>query len=172
MMTDITVTAIGADRPGIVAEVTGTLFERGCNLADCSMTLLGGQFAVIMLIEAPEDLDASDLERSLHARSSDLVFSVRRVAHIDRQEPTRPFVLSLYGRDRPGMVHKVADTLAGLGINITDLVSRAAGEVYVIVMDLSLPEGTAEDAVLEALSSTARQIGVDLTLRPADASEL
>ena len=61
------VTAVGADRPGIVAAVSGVLMEQGCNLEDTSMTILRGHFAVMLVLAAPDDLDEAalrvDLER-------------------------------------------------------------------------------------------------------------
>ena len=51
-MTHFAVTAVGADRPGIVAAVTGAFAEHGCNLEDSSMTILRGQFAM-MLVSRP-----------------------------------------------------------------------------------------------------------------------
>ena len=42
--------AIGQDRPGIVADVSGLIFECGGNLEDSSMTILGNQFALLILL--------------------------------------------------------------------------------------------------------------------------
>ena len=44
--------AIGKDRPGIVADLAELIFEHGCNLEDSSMTILGGEFAVLLLFTA------------------------------------------------------------------------------------------------------------------------
>src|SRR5438094_166616 len=48
------VSAVGADRPGIVAAVTGAFLEHGCNLEDTSMTILRGHFAMMLVVAAPE----------------------------------------------------------------------------------------------------------------------
>lgn len=173
-MHDLTVTAIGADRPGIVARVTGVLFELDCNLADCAMNLLGGQFAIIMLVETPDGVSADQLSTALSDATGDLglTISVGEVAHTERVAPSRPYVLSLYGTDHPGIVHEAASVLAGLGVNITDLLSRAGGDLYTIVMDLDLPDGLQEGALLDSLAEAAQRLQVDFTLRPADAPEL
>jgi len=36
----LALSAIGADRPGIVAAVTGALVDSGCNLEDTTMAIL------------------------------------------------------------------------------------------------------------------------------------
>ena len=173
-MHDLTVTAVGADRPGIVARVTGVLFDLRCNLADCAMTLLGGQFAVIMIVEAPDDIARDELLPRLEDATTDLdlTVTVRTVAHAERHTPSRPHVLSLYGTDRPGIVHRVAQVMADLEVNITDLISRAGGDIYTIVMDVELPETLMESDLLDRLTTAARELEVDFTLRPADAPEL
>ena len=49
-------TAIGDDRPGLVAEVTRYLLERGGNLEDSRMVNLHGQFAMMMLVTGPDEV--------------------------------------------------------------------------------------------------------------------
>ena len=44
------VTIIGKDRPGIVADTAEILFRLGCNVEDSSCTILGGNFAMILII--------------------------------------------------------------------------------------------------------------------------
>lgn len=174
-MHDLTVTAIGEDRPGIVAAVTGVFLERGCNLADCSMSLLRRQFAMILLVEAPDDLTVENLEDALRepCERFGLVTSVREVAHADSATPARPYVVSLYGKDRPGIVHRVASVLASHGANVTDLVSRLAGDdVYTVIVDLDLPEAADAEAVAAGLQDAARDLGIDLTFRASDTAEL
>lgn len=174
-MHDLTVAAIGEDRPGIVAAMTAVLLERGCNLADCSMSLLRRQFAMILLVEAPDELSLGALEEALREPSErlGLVTSVREVAHAPTAAPTRPYVVSLYGKDRPGIVHAVASVLAGHDANITDLVSRLVGEdVYTVIVEVDLPDD-ADAAALDAeLHAAAAGLGFDLTFRASDATEL
>ena len=61
-VTHFAVTAVGADRPGIVAAVTGAFVDHGCNLEDSSMTILRGQFAMMLVVDAPAGVGAGELE--------------------------------------------------------------------------------------------------------------
>jgi glycine cleavage system transcriptional repressor len=174
-MRDLTVTAIGEDRPGIVAAVTGVFLERGCNLADCSMSLLRRQFAMILLVEAPDDLSVQGLEEALREPGErlGLVTSVREVAHADAAVPARPHVVSLYGKDRPGIVNRVTSVLASHLANITDLMSRLVGDdVYTVIVDVDLPEEADAEALAADLQTAARELGIDLTFRASDTAEL
>lgn len=174
-MHDLTVSAIGEDRPGIVAAVTGVLLEQGCNLADCSMSLLRRQFAMILLVEAPDELSDEGLADALAepAGRLGLVTSVRRVAHAETSSSGRPHVVSVYGPDRPGIVHKVASVLAGMGVNVTDLISRLAGDdLYMVMVEIDLPDESDAAAVEAELQAAAREMGVEITFRPAEPVEL
>ena len=174
-MHDLTVSAIGEDRPGIVAAVTAVLLECGCNLADCSMSLLRRQFAMILLVEAPDELSLEGLLEALRepAERLGLVTSVREVAHAETASPSRPYVVSLYGRDRPGIVHGVASVLAARQANITDLVNRLAGDdVYTVVVDVDLPRDADAEELARELQSAAKELGIDLTFRASETVEL
>jgi len=45
------VTLVGKDQPGIVAKLTLALFENDCNLGEASMTRLGGNFTIILMVQ-------------------------------------------------------------------------------------------------------------------------
>jgi len=49
--TYLVISALGEDRPGIVSQFSKVLLEHGCNIEDSRMTVLGGEFAVMLLVE-------------------------------------------------------------------------------------------------------------------------
>ncbi len=69
-MRQLAVSAIGVDRPGIVAAVTGVLVGHGCNLEDTSMSILRGHFAMTLVVSAPDGTEAPELEGALTAATS------------------------------------------------------------------------------------------------------
>jgi glycine cleavage system transcriptional repressor len=174
-MHELTITAIGRDRPGIVAGVTKVLFELGCNLADCSMTLLRGQFAMIMLLEAPDEVLSEELNRALRAPAAefDLSIVVREATSEPSPAPVRPYVVSVYGADHPGIVYRITSELASRGINVTDLMSRIVGEgIYMMVLDVSLPDDLDSERLAQDLQAISQEVGVELTFRPEETAEL
>lgn len=76
------VTVTGTDRKGIIAKVSTFLFERGANVEDISQTLLGGQFAMIMMVEVPEDADLVFLSKELDELGKSIGMAVR-IQHAD-----------------------------------------------------------------------------------------
>jgi len=171
---EFAVTAIGADRPGIVAAVTAALAEAGCNLEDSSMTILGGHFAILLLLEAPDTADGPTLEAALApaATAFGLVVSVQPVGTAPAEAAAEPaYTATVYGADRPGIVNRVTEALASLGVNIVDLTTRVIGSpeapVYAMLLDLTLPSGVERAQVAQALNRVSEEIGVDTSLHEA-----
>ena len=172
-MPSFALAAIGKDRPGIVAAVSKVLYELGCNVEDSSMTMLRGNFAVMLVLAAPEGTTASALEDALRPACDELglLFFVRPVGDTaDTPHPSH--ILTVYGADRPGILYRTTEALAAAGVNITDLNSRLVGEpgspVYALMLELALPGGADLDAIEVTLRRIAAEVGVDLTLRPLE----
>ena len=173
------ITSIGVDRPGIVAAVTKVLFERGCNLEDTAMSILRGQFAMVMVVRARDGVEPADLENALASETAafDLVTLVREIHTSEAgEEPSgEPWTVVVYGPDHPGIVHVVAARLAGLGVNIVDVTTRVSGEgnaLYSMVMEVELPTGLSAEAVEAALAPVAADEGLTVRLHPSDADIL
>lgn len=174
-MRDLIVTAVGEDRPGIVAGVTAEFFRLGCNLADCSMTRLSRQFAMILLVQAPDEVTGGRLEQELKEPAGRLGLDIHVIdrPHASTPIAARPFVISLYGADHPGIVYRTAQMLAAEGVNITDLVSRVVGDnIFTMLLEIDLPEALDESRLEEQLRSLSVELGVELTLRPAETADL
>jgi len=165
---ELAVTAVGADRPGIVAAVTRALHERGGNLEDSAMTILGGHFAIMLLVATDEDADS--LRAALTEATSDLGLTVSvcpATATETGAEPTH--LLSVYGADKPGIVAGVAGALAEVGANIIDLetqvIGAAGSPVYAMMIELETDD---EVAVERTVAAACEQLGIDHSLRAID----
>ncbi|MCA1834022.1 MAG: glycine cleavage system protein R [Actinomycetota bacterium] len=170
----LAVSAVGLDRPGIVAAISRVLLEHDGNIEDSRMALLGGHFAVMLIVEVPDDTDPVAVEESVLSATAgmDLVVTVRPVAHAasDHLEGT-PYVLTVYGADRPGIVADVTGALARWDVNVTDLATHVLeGKIYVMIIEVSLPAGTVPGKVERALRDAAS--GVDLSFHPVEAETL
>ena len=178
-MPHVAVTAVGADRPGIVAAVTGVLVEHGCNLEDTSMTILRGHFAMMLVVDTPPGLAPAQLEEALGdpGAALDLVVTVRPIDEsVAASPPGEAWTVSVYGADRPGIVHGVASTLAAAGVNIVDLTTRVIGDpaqpVYAMLLEVTVPPGVDPDRLGRELEALAAELQVDCSLHPADADIL
>lgn len=170
----VAVTVVGIDRPGIVAAISKVLYDRGCNLEDVSSTILRGHFSMMLLVHIPPKLEPGTLERELDEAGSalGLTVTVRAVEETTSEVPAPTHMVSVYGADKPGIVFKVAETLAEAGANITDLASRVIGEggtpVYAVMLEVVFPEGTDPDSVL----SLRDELDLDVSVHPVEADLL
>lgn len=178
-MGHVAITAVGADRPGIVAAVTEVLVDEGCNLEDTTMTILRGHFAMMLVADVPPELSAEALEAALARPAAELqlVVTVRPIEE-EPASPTAgdPWTVSVYGADRPGIVHGVAALLADHGVNILDLATRVVGAVdepvYAMLLEVTVPAGVDVGELGQRLEGLAADLGVTCSLHPSEADIL
>ncbi len=170
-MQEFAVTAVGVDRPGIVAAVAEVLHARGGNVEDSAMTILGGHFAVVLLVEADDEAAALEDALTEATRHLGLRVSVAE-AGVGASSPEATHLLSVYGSDQPGLLARVTRALSDLDVNITDLETRLlSGDdrpVYAMVVELVAPAGRSDD-LAESIRAACADLGIDHTLRSIDA---
>ncbi len=168
------VTIISKDRPGIVADVTEVLFRLGCNIEDSSCTMLGGDFAMILIVSHEKPFAKAllaDEFKALHERTG-LAAYVRTLAEDEIcpvKEEGELCLISVYGSDRPGIVYRVTRALADRGVNITDLNTRLIGTkeepVYVLMLEAALPEGVTVEDAAGLLEKLKKELNVEIGVR-------
>jgi glycine cleavage system transcriptional repressor len=174
----VAVTAFGADRPGIAAAVAEVLYEHGGNIEDSRMAILGGHFAMMLIVALPEGAEPAALERALAgpAGTLELIVAVRPVAEVppEHAEGTQ-YIVTVYGADKPGIVYRVCAALARHRVNVTDLATRVVGgeaPIYVMILEATVPAG-ADAALVEAdLKTLAAEMAVDVAFHPVEAETL
>lgn len=183
-MSQFIVTALGKDRPGIVAGVTEILYRLGCNLEDSAMTRLGGEFAIMLMFAAPPRLGAAALRQKFAPleRRLSLVVHLKRLTAAELRAPGRrgrAYTISLYGADRPGIVFRISDALARLGINITDvhthrspITARGQRALYLLLIEVEVPARLSSARLKRSLLRLGRQLKVEVSLRSAEADVL
>ena len=173
-------TAVGRDRPGIVAGITGALLDHDVNVEDSQMTILRGHFTMMLVVTAPDDVDTQALANDLHAAGDALDLELLTIAGVDDldtlTEPAATHVVALYGVDHPGIVHAVAATLAERDVTITDLTTRVVGDeaepLYALMMEVELADDAAAADTRAALEAVAAEQSVELTISRLEADAL
>lgn len=179
-MSHFALTIVGRDRPGIVSQVTEILFNIGCNIADSSCSILGGQFAMILILEHPEFSNRESFGESFKPlEESDLTVALRVLkpgGEVRPQIEGELCMISVYGADKPGIVYRVASVLGEKKINITDLNTKLVGTkerpVYVMILEAALPEGVTESDVNGWMNPIREDLQVDITVRTIPTVEL
>lgn len=168
--------AIGPDRPGIVADLAELIYECDCNLEDSSMTVLGSEFAVLLLLTG----EGEDLDRRLSAACKRLEWEKRLTVFFRplESEPVpyrvttgaRPYLLEAVGVDKAGIVARVARVLAQHGVNITKMETSSHPEpgtgtpIYHMSITMDVPARTDEAQLRADLERAAAELLIDIHL--------
>jgi glycine cleavage system transcriptional repressor len=174
-MSHLAIAAIGPDKPGIVSAVSATLLQLRCNLEDISTSVLRGQFTMVVIAQAPDDVNANDLTSQLALlEQASLLVSVWAITDaVVAAEATH--MLTVYGPDTTGIVHAVSSTLASEGVNITDMVCRLHDgdpSVYVVTTEVVVPDGVDPERVAVLIGAACAQMGLDCSFTPILTSRL
>ncbi len=169
------VTAFGKDRPGIVADVSQVLYEKGCNLEDTRMANLSGEFSLLILFSSPE---ATDMEATLSQEYSQLekekgISAYIRPVSAEIEKPIKPIsthTLKVEGLDHTGIVYNISRYLADNQINIANLdssITRApesGAPVYRMDIQIEVLEATSMEAFETGLGRLADELHVEISI--------
>jgi glycine cleavage system transcriptional repressor len=164
-------TAVGPDRPGLVNEISSSIHQAGANLEDSRMAILGGEFALILLLSCRPD--AIERVKQCGAR----IESELRLRCIlkETQLQATPGDYLLYeirvtGVDRPGIVQAIAGILAARGVNLASLESRVSyaplsgTPMFVLEASLQVPSKLDLSALRSELAARCEAENLDFTL--------
>lgn len=179
-MQHFALTIIGRDRPGIVSQVTEILYDLGCNIADSSCSILGGQFAMILILAHPDYTDREsfgDVFAPLEdAELSVFLRTLKPGGEIHPEIDGEICMISVYGSDKPGIVFRVSKELGERKVNITDLNTKLIGTedrpVYVMMLEAVLPEDMTSEDVEASMNSLKQELQVDISVRAITPVEL
>lgn len=169
-MTNVVLTVIGDDRPGLVSALSEALADHGGNWLDGQLTRLAGKFAGVVLADLPPE-QLAGFERAV-GRFTDLHVTVTPSEGAATEG--RRLSLHLVGNDRPGIVHEVSSALAAQHVTIDSIETSTSeapmggGTLFTTDAVIRAGEDVDLDAVAKALEAIAGELMVDLDLDPAD----
>jgi len=177
-MKRIALTAIGRDKPGIVATVTKALFDHSCNIEDSSMTILQDEFSMILITKAPADIDIETLQYDLKVAGAKvgLTINIKEMTTEPSHVAFAPtHILSVTGADKSGIVFRTSELLSQWEVNITDLSTKILRikdkDVYIMMMEVFLPGGLDCASFDERLDTLAKALGVEISLKEIERYE-
>jgi len=152
------------DHPGIVAGVSSVVDRLGGNILSCSQTVLDGYFTFITIIDLPGTMEPETLVREVRL-SPELGENYQVIArHYETQPQTvvptdNVFIITAFGKDRPGIVREFSRYLAGHDVNITDLYGGRRDENFVLIGQLTIPPKVNIRSIQSDLEATGEEYG-------------
>ena len=163
---------LGTDSIGIVSDITKALFELGANINDSSHTIIGNQFAMLLLISTGPEQTTEKVQSLFNSicKERRLTVHTHQLSHEDiyrkRSDPGQLCVIHLYGADKPGIVYQVTNLLAKNNINITDLSTRRFGNennpIYIMYLEAEVPYKVDTKKLGDDLNKIASSLNVEI----------
>lgn len=168
---------VGTDRAGIVDEVSKFLFEHQCSMEDSRMSVLGGEFAMVLLAsgdsEKVQSLE-SDLDRLSRDSGFLVLFKLTEPSHRRRIPDSLPFNIRVMSIDHPGIVFKISHVLHSLGANIeradTETLSAPFGGSPLFRLDIiaNVPATVTTSRLRNVLDELADKENMDIEIQAAE----
>ncbi len=169
----------GKDCPGIIATVTQILFAAGANLEDISMTLLEGQFAMMLSFEIQTVKWKKLLDKTTVLRKKpwglnvDLI-SIERKKGLKSNAP-QSILITAIGKDRTGIVHQLSSGLAKIKANITNLDCRLLRQsknnnLYSLALAIDLHKRADLEKIQSLVQGWESKLGIEVKIHSSESA--
>ncbi|WP_291322268.1 ACT domain-containing protein [Desulfonatronospira sp.] len=169
--------AMGSNRPGVVADVTGAIYRAGCSIENSYMTLMGIHFTLMIHVIAEDEEKSEKLNKNLELleHKDDLKVHVFPVEsdeiEIFRAREDRPrYEIRVRGKDKSGIVYRTSKLLASRGINILKLSTKVDRSkhlqrpIFTMRIGIEVPKNIDGHSLRMDLESLAEDMQETITL--------
>ncbi|MDH5326804.1 MAG: glycine cleavage system protein R [Gammaproteobacteria bacterium] len=169
----LVMSALGKDRPGIVDQLSLAILDAGCSVFDSRMTVLGGEFAIIMLVSgkwnqlAKLEDQLPTLEERLH-----LNLNCRRTETEPGNKGQITYTIEVITLDHPGIVHQIAGFFSTRNINIRELntnryaAAHTGTPMFSIHMTVDIPADIRIASLREDFLDFCDDLNMDAVIEP------
>lgn len=173
MQTHLVISALGKDRPGLVEQLTQAVLDCRCRVSDSRMTVLGNQFAVVMLVTGNWNAVAK-LETILGRLEENLGLGIQSQRSESRQSASNliPYGVEVVSVDSPRIVHDVASFFSRRSINIEDVytttytAAHTGAPMFSLHMTVGIPADTSIAALRGEFMDFCDDLNLDAMLAP------
>lgn len=173
-MTRAVIAAIGEDRPGLVNDLAKLAHDLKLSIEDSRMSVLGGEFAVLMSISGG-GLALARLEEKLVqlAEANGLAYLFRGTSDREGVEGCLPYTVNVTAMDHPGIVHAVASFFSSRDINIhsldtvTERAPHTGTPIFSLAMEVEIPSTVRIAELRDAFFYFCDDRDLDAEFRPA-----
>jgi glycine cleavage system transcriptional repressor len=169
----LVISALGRDRPGIVNELSSLIHEQDCNIVDSRMTVLGGEFAIILMVSGSWN-QVAKVEQALPAMEKKLGLTL--IAKQTETRPARanllPYTVEVISIDHPGIVHSIADFFSRRQINIEEMntgsyaAAHTGSPMFTVNITVSIPSDISISELREQFLDFCDELNLDAVIEP------
>lgn len=164
-MTNIIISFITADRPGIVESLSDIINKHSGNWQKSSLHHMSGFFSGVIEISVPESNNLA-LSNEL-SQLANFKMHIEKAAQ-EKSAPTTQLILELTANDRAGIVQEISSVIHRQGGNLLKLVStqesaaHSGHSLFKAKVTITSIEPNV-DALIEALEHLADDLMVDIS---------
>lgn len=170
----LVITAVGHDRPGIVDAISNSVLDAECNIEDSRMSVLGGEFALILMVSGNWNTIAK-LEGQLPPLEEKLGMTIvsRRT---ERRQPSKdrlPYLVEVVALDHPGIVYNLARFFSHREINIENMdtsnyaAAHTGSPMFSVSMTIQVPASEHIATLREEFMDFCDELNLDAVMEPA-----
>ena len=165
---------IGKDRVGIVDDISEVIFQCGCNIEESRMAVLGGEFAVIMLVSGNDGaIDALKEKADSHSLSGITMELVptNSPSESETKEDRILYTIESVSFDAPGIVRSVTGLLRTFDINVEDLETETTAApwtgapMFHMRVRVSIKRGSSIKKLKDSLEELGLEEGLDIRIK-------
>lgn len=171
MTTKLVISALGADRPGIVDELSNIIYNHDLNIEDSRMTVLGGEFAILLLVSGKlTSLDALQSELTEIEQALQMSLLVKPTTKSDITDNAIPYSVKVAALDYPGIVSNITNFFSSRHINIVNLETESysaphtGSPMFALDMTIGVPADTNIAQLRETFMDACDELNLDAEL--------
>ncbi|MDH5518382.1 MAG: glycine cleavage system protein R [Gammaproteobacteria bacterium] len=177
MNKELVLSALGTDQPGLVDRISKHILNLNLNIEDSRMSILGGEFAIMLLLSGNEEILQSLIDSipELEQEFSDLVFNSKYTERKARHSGLS-YKVKIHALDHQGIVHHLARFFSARNINIEELSTSSyaaphtGSKMFTVDLKLYIPEGTSLSQLRDAFIQHCDDLNLDASFEPVSAS--
>jgi len=173
MQNYLVISALGKDRPGVLDELSKSILDCGASISESRMTVLGSEFALIMMIGGNWDTIAKfeDMLPRIQ-KQLDLVIQSRRTEARENAHDLLPYAIDVVSIDHPGIVNDIAGFFATRHINIDEMytgsyaAAHSGTPMFSLHMNISIPSSASIAALRGEFMDFCDSLNLDSVMEP------
>jgi glycine cleavage system transcriptional repressor len=172
MTTKLVISALGADRPGIVDELSNIIYSHALNIEDSRMSVLGGEFAVLLLVSGEQSsINALQSQLTEIEQALQMSLLLKLTTEANKVDHAIPYSVEVTALDHPGIVRNITSFFSGRNINIVNLqterysAAHTGSPMFALHMTIGIPADINIAQLRDAFLDVCDELNVDAELK-------
>lgn len=171
MNKNLVISALGNDKPGIVNELSKAILDQGGNISESRMTVLGGEFAMMLLVSGSQDCIENILSKLEETGLNlNLTLIAKETQPQEVEQKRLPYQITVVSMDHPGIVHDISDFLSSRNLNIEEIetqtypAAHTGTTMFSLDMVISVPAESSVRKLRDEFITFCDDLNLDATL--------